>query len=61
MSNAAMTKEDWVALFEEIGLNDDSMRHWHQLFESRHPEAHQSFLEWLGVSSEKIAAIRNMK
>jgi len=53
-----VTVNEWVNMFREIGLDEETMMKWHRLFESRHPEAHQSFLEWLGLSSEKIAEIR---
>lgn len=51
-------KDEWVSMFREIGLDEETMMNWHRLFESRHPDAHQSFLEWLGLSSEKISEIR---
>jgi len=44
-----ISKEDWVAMFREIGLDEAAMRQWHQLFERRHPEAHGEFLTWLGI------------
>ena len=50
--------EEWVAMFEEIGLNETRMHQWHRLFESRHPEAHEAFLEWLGLSRPDIDRIR---
>jgi hypothetical protein len=50
--------EEWVALFRDVGLDDADMKKWHHLFESRHPEGHQSFLEWLGLPEEKINSIR---
>ena len=53
-----INKEQWVAMFEELGLNETAMRRWHRLFESRHPEAHQSFLEWLGLGAEAAGQIR---
>jgi len=53
-----MSKEQWVALFEELGLNEKAMRRWHHLFENRHPEAHQGFLEWLGLGATEIGQIR---
>ena len=55
-----VNKEDWVAMFREIGLNDESMKKWHQLFEVRHPEGHADFLNWLGLSSDEITRVRNM-
>ena len=50
--------EAWVAMFREIGLDDEKMKVWHHLFELRHPEDHQHFLKWLGCSDEDIDRIR---
>ena len=55
----AVNVQEWVALFREIGLGEAEMKRWHALFEARHPEAHQGFLEWLGLPSEEIEAIRS--
>lgn len=51
-------KEDWIDLFRETGLDDAMMKRWHHLFESKHPEGHQSFLEWLGLPDAEINTIR---
>ena len=59
MNDQAMTKEKWVSMFREIGLDDATMTRWHQLFESRHPEGHQSFLEWLNIPAGDIRKIRS--
>ena len=53
-----MNKKQWIALFQELGLSEEAMRKWHRLFETQHPEAHQSFLEWLGIEAEEIGRIR---
>jgi len=45
-------------MFEEIGLDEAQMHRWHKLFEARHPDAHQGFLEWLGLNREEIDRIR---
>ena len=55
---AQLTKQEWVAMFEAVGLDDDTMSRWHQVFEQRAPEAHQAFLEWLSVAPEEIVTIR---
>lgn len=55
-----MTVEQWVALFREIGLDEERMSAWHRLFEQRHPDAHQAFLVWLGLPAERIAQIRQV-
>ncbi len=52
-------KSDWVAMFREIGLDEPTMRRWHVVFEQRAPDAHQSFLEWLGEPTEDVDRIRN--
>jgi len=53
-----VNKEKWAAMFREVGLNDETMTRWHQLFEERYPEGHADFLSWLGLSSEEIAKVR---
>ncbi len=53
-----VNKEDWVAMFREVGMSDDTMMKWHRLFETRHPEGHEDFLIWLGISSDEINKIR---
>lgn len=45
-------------MFREIGLDDKAMAQWHQLFEERHPQGHEGFLKWLGLSSAEINRIR---
>ncbi|MBF0188898.1 MAG: hypothetical protein HQL50_13330 [Magnetococcales bacterium] len=59
MSNNGINKDQWVALFEEIGLGESAMKKWHELFEARHPQGHASFLSWLGISEEEISQIRD--
>jgi hypothetical protein len=58
MSNEYMDKEKWVLLFQEIGLDEATMVKWHQAFETRYPNEHQSFLEWLKIPGNEIAQIR---
>lgn len=56
--NEMMNKENWVALFKEIGLDEATMTRWHQLFEAKSPDGHQSFLEWLSIPQDEIERIR---
>jgi thiamine monophosphate kinase len=51
--------DDWVAMFREIGLSQAQMETWHKLFEKRHPEDHQRFLEWLNLRADEVAEIRS--
>ncbi|MDB6039721.1 MAG: hypothetical protein JWM99_3562 [Verrucomicrobiales bacterium] len=53
-----VNKEEWVAMYEDIGLDGSRRMQWHKLFESRHPDGHQGFLEWLGIPQEEIDLIR---
>jgi hypothetical protein len=53
-----ISKEEWVSLFEEIGLDGRKRMRWHRLFEARHPSGHQGFLEWLGIPTKEIDQIR---
>lgn len=53
-----VTVDEWVSRFRAIGLDDAAMRNWHRLFERENPEGHQSFLEWLGLPTDRIAEIR---
>jgi hypothetical protein len=58
MSNEGMNKEKWVLLFREIGLDEATMTQWHREFETRYPDGHQSFLEWLQIPQNEIERIR---
>ncbi len=58
MDAHAMNKERWIELFQEIGLSEKQMQAWHRAFETRYPEGHQSFLEWLQLPGDEIRAIR---
>jgi len=58
MSNEVMNKEKWVLLFREIGMDDATMVKWHQEFEARYPDGHQSFLKWLQIPDTEINSIR---
>ena len=55
---AHINVEQWVELFRAIGLDEETMKKWHGLFEERYPDGHQSFLEWLGLPQERIEEIR---
>ncbi len=55
-----VTVEEWIDLFREVGLTDEDMKKWHQVFEARNPEGHLSFLQWLGLSEERIKKVRDL-
>ena len=61
MSENVINKQKWVSLFREIGLSDEQMNLWHQKFEAQYPNEHQSFLEWLSISSEEIQKVRALE
>lgn len=54
-----LTKEIWVSILKSSGLDREGRRKWHIEFEKSSPEAHQDFLESLGIEESEIALIRN--
>jgi len=50
--------DQWKEMFSEIGLSDEDMHKWHNIFEKKYPNSHQSFLEWLGLEKDTIKTIR---
>jgi MerR family transcriptional regulator, thiopeptide resistance regulator len=53
-----ISKERWVEIMRASGLTDEDMRSWHVQFEKMEPEAHQEFLESLGIENGEITRIR---
>jgi DNA-binding transcriptional MerR regulator len=54
-----LDKQRWVAVLRGAGLDDAAMGQWHVAFERMSPEAHQDFLESLGIDAAEIAEIRS--
>lgn len=53
-----MTKERWVDLLRQCGFSEADMHRWHVTFEAHSPEAHQDFLESLGIDPAQVDSIR---
>jgi hypothetical protein len=53
-----ITKDQFVALLTEAGVSDSQKQRLHALFEKRHPDAHQGFLEFLGLPAQSVLGIR---
>ena len=53
-----LNKERWVDIMRAAGLTDEDMHNWHIQFEKMEPEAHQEFLESLGIEAPEIQNIR---
>lgn len=53
-----ITKDQFVALLDECGVTEQQKQKLHALFEKRHPDAHQGFLQYLGVPAGEIPQIR---
>jgi MerR family transcriptional regulator, thiopeptide resistance regulator len=53
-----INKDRWIQIMEAAGLSDDDMHNWHVQFEKMEPEAHQEFLESLGIGPAEIDRIR---
>lgn len=54
----AMSKVQWVALPASTGLDEAGMDRWHREFERMSPQAHQAFLESLGIAPQEVEQIR---
>ncbi len=54
-----ITKGVWVSMLEAAGLDEKGMKNWHVEFEKNSPEAHQDFLESIGIDKDEISAIRD--
>jgi DNA-binding transcriptional MerR regulator len=53
-----ISKERWVDIMRAAGLSDQDMQNWHKQFEKMEPEAHQEFLESLGIKTDEVLKIR---
>ena len=49
----------WKSLFMKLGFSERDVIRWHILFEKSSPDAHQLFLQSLGLSPKDIIRIRN--
>jgi DNA-binding transcriptional MerR regulator len=52
-------KDGWVSILRAAGMSDSDMQRWHVEFERHSPEAHQDFLESLGIDHTEIDRIRD--
>jgi DNA-binding transcriptional MerR regulator len=55
---SVMDKENWIRLLESAGLDEAVRDKWHAEFERLAPQAHQDFLESLGIPAKEISLIR---
>jgi len=55
---SVINKKRWVEIMRAAGLNEEDMHNWHKQFEKMEPEAHQEFLESLGIEAAEIKKIR---
>lgn len=53
-----VTKETWVSMLKAAGLDAQGRKNWHIEFEKSSPEAHQDFLESIGIDEGEITLIR---
>jgi len=52
-----INKDRWVEIMRAAGLSDQDMHNWHRQFERLEPEAHQEFLQSLGIQAAEIDSI----
>lgn len=54
----ALDVHQWVQMMEQAGIDEAGRWRWHQAFERDAPEAHQEFLQSLGLDAQAVAAVR---
>lgn len=54
---AFVALDDWPAIFAAAGFSDRDRWQWHRDFEAASPEQHRQFLEAMGMSPDRIAAV----
>jgi len=57
-STRSLDKDAWVNILRSTGLDQAGMKKWHHEFEMHSPQAHQDFLESLGIQLAEIKKIR---
>ena len=57
-ASIGIEREAFVGILRGSGMNEADMRRWHEAFEGNAPEAHHSFLRWLGIPEAEIVEIR---
>ncbi len=53
-----ISRDMWITLLQQCGFSDEDMIQWHREFERTSPDAHETFLHWLGIPPDEISAIR---
>ncbi len=53
-----ISKDRWVEIMRAAGFSREDMHNWHVQFEKMEPEAHQEFLQSLGIQPDEIERIR---
>lgn len=54
-----VSREKWVSMLKAAGMDEEGMKNWHIEFEKTSPEAHQDFLESIGIAAAEIKSIRD--
>lgn len=58
LNQGQLTKQRWVEILRESGMNDEDMSNWHKRFEQMEPIGHLKFLQSLNIDEEEIERIR---
>ncbi|MFT3831152.1 MAG: hypothetical protein QM691_15750 [Opitutaceae bacterium] len=53
-----VTRDQFLAVLDEVGVSETQKQRLHAAFEKRYPEAHQAFLEYLGLPADAVREIR---
>ena len=57
-ASIGIERDAFVGILRASGMDEADMRRWHEAFEGNAPQAHHSFLRWLGIPEQEILQIR---
>lgn len=58
LNQGQLTKQRWVEILRESGMDEQDMTNWHKRFEQMEPLGHLKFLQSLNIDEQEIEAIR---
>jgi len=58
LNQGQLTKQRWVEILRESGMDEQDMTNWHKRFEQMEPLGHLKFLQSLNIDEQEIEEIR---
>ena len=58
LNQGQLTKQRWMEILKESGMDDQGMTNWHKRFEQMEPLGHLKFLQALNIDDDEVEQIR---